>query len=136
MLTREEIRAIYDRGPEAVITVVEHLCVQIAELTARVKALEDRLATTSRNRSTPPSSDGVAKQTRSLRQPSTQQAGGQPGHEGTTLTQVAVPDQLLTHAPAQCGACGASLYDVAGQLDPERRQVFDLVWSKYSCGSQ
>jgi len=58
MLTREEIRAIYDRGPEAVIAVVESLCAQIAELTARVKALEDRLATTSRNSSKPPSSDG------------------------------------------------------------------------------
>jgi hypothetical protein len=97
MLTREEIRAIYDRGPEAVLTVVEHLCAQIAELTARVNALEDRLATTSRNSSKPPSSDGVAQQTRSLRQPSTKQSGGQPGHEGTTLSQVAVPDQRLTH---------------------------------------
>ena len=55
MLTHEEIRAIYDRGPEAVIAAVEQLCVQIAELTTRVKELEDRLATTSRNSSKPPS---------------------------------------------------------------------------------
>jgi transposase len=126
MLTREEIRALYNRGPEAVIAAVEPLCAQIAALTARVKALEDRLATTSRNSSKPPSSDGVTKQTRSLRQPSTKKPGGQPGHEGTTLTQVAVPDQVLTHASEQCVACGVSLHRVAGQLDPERRQVFDL----------
>ena len=47
MLTREEIRAVYDQGPEAVIALVEQLCAQIAELAARVQELEDRLATTS-----------------------------------------------------------------------------------------
>ncbi|HEX2244413.1 MAG TPA: DUF6444 domain-containing protein, partial [Gammaproteobacteria bacterium] len=58
MLTREEIRAVYDQGPEAVIAVVGQLCAQIAELAARVKELEDRLAINSRNSSKPPSSDG------------------------------------------------------------------------------
>jgi hemoglobin-like flavoprotein len=37
MLTREEIRAVYDQGPEAVIALVEQLCAQIAELAAQVK---------------------------------------------------------------------------------------------------
>jgi transposase len=92
MLAREEIRAVYDQGPEAVIALVEQLCAQIAELAVRVKELEDRLATNSRNSSKPPSSDGPAKQTRSLRQPSTKKSGGQPGHPGTTLKQVAEPD--------------------------------------------
>lgn len=64
MLTREEIRAVYEQGPEAVIALVERLCAQITELGARVKELEDRLATNSRNSSKPPSSDGPAKQTR------------------------------------------------------------------------
>src|SRR6266849_6020668 len=99
MLTHEEIRAVYDQGPEAVIALIEPLCAQIAELTARVKELADRLATNSRNSSKPPSSDSFMKQTRSLRQPSGRKTGGQPGHPGTTLHQVAVP---------------------------ERRQVFDL----------
>jgi transposase len=126
MLTREEIRAIYDQGPEAVIALVEQLCAQIAELAARVKELEDRLATNSRNSSKPPSSDGPAKQTRSLRQPSTKKSGGQPGHPGTTLKQVAEPDQVLTHAPEQCASCGAVLTEVAGCLAEERRQVFEL----------
>ena len=126
MLTHEEIRAVYDQGPEAVIALIESLCAQIAVLTARVKELEDRLATNSRNSSKPPSSDNFTKQTRSLRQPSGRKAGGQPGHLGTTLQQVAVPDQMLIHAPEQCVACGAPLADVVGQPDPERRQVFDL----------
>ncbi|MBI3302729.1 MAG: IS66 family transposase, partial [Deltaproteobacteria bacterium] len=61
MMTREEIRAVYDQGPEAVINlvarlgaVIEQQQAQIVALTARVKELEDRLATTSRNSSKPP----------------------------------------------------------------------------------
>jgi transposase len=140
MMTREEIRAVYERGPEAVIALVEQLFLlitqqqeqiarqeeQIAQLQARVKELEDRLATNSRNSSKPPSSDGPAKQTHSLRQPSTRKSGGQPGHQGTTLKQVAEPDRILTHTPEQCVACGTWLGEVAGRLAEERRQVFEL----------
>jgi hypothetical protein len=43
MLTREEIRAAYDQGPEEVIALVGQLCAQIAELAARVKELEARV---------------------------------------------------------------------------------------------
>src|SRR5712691_884144 len=133
MLTHEEIRAVYDQGPEAVIALVERLYAlmdqqqaQIAELRARVHALEDPLATNSRNSSKPPSSDSLTKQTRALRQPSGRKTGGQPGHPGTTLQQVAVPDQTRIHEPARCVACGASLAEVTGQPDPERRHVFAL----------
>src|SRR3989454_8557232 len=126
MLTHEEIRAVYDQGPEAVIALIEPLCAQIAELTLRVKELEDQLATNSRNSSKPPSSDSFTKQTRSLRQPSGRKTGVQPGAAGTPLQQVAVAYQIRIHEPAQCVACGASLAEVAGQPDPERRQVFDL----------
>src|SRR5438874_10435919 len=121
MLTHEEIRAVYDQGPEAVIALIELLCAQLVALTARVKELEDRLATNSRNSSKPPSSDSLTKQTRSLRQPSGRKTGGQPGHPGSTLHQVAIPDQTRVHAPEQCMACGASLADVGGQPDPERK---------------
>ena len=126
MLTREEIRAVYDQGPEAMIALVERLCAQIAELAARVKELEDRLATNSRNSSKPPSSDGFVKQRRSLREPSTRKSGGQPGHRGATLEQVANPDQILPHEPWQCTVCGNVLSEVAGRLGEERRQVFEL----------
>jgi transposase len=133
MLTREAIRVVYDQGPEAIIALIERLCAlidqqheQIAELRARVKALEDQLATNSRNSSKPPSSDRFTKQPRSLRQPSGRKSGGQPGHPGTTLQPMAIPDQTRLHEPEQCVACGASLAEVASQSDPERRQVFAL----------
>jgi Na+:H+ antiporter, NhaB family len=67
MLTREETKAVYDEGLDAVIALVERLCVQIeqqqaqiAQLQAqvttvqtRVKELEDRLSFNSRNGSKP-----------------------------------------------------------------------------------
>lgn len=73
MLTREEIRAVYDQGPEAVIALVEGLYLAFEQLQSRDKALEDWLANNRHNSSKPPSSDGFAKQMRSLREPSTHQ---------------------------------------------------------------
>src|SRR5919109_3248745 len=133
MMTREEIRAVYDQGPEAVIALVEQLYAliaqhqeQIAQLQGRGKELEDRFATNSRNSSKPPSSDGFVKQRRSLREPSTRKPGGQAGHRGATLEPVAEPDQTLLHEPRQCTSCGRVLSEVAGRLGEERRQVFEL----------
>ena len=133
MMTREELRAVYDQGPEAVLNLGARLCAvieqqqaQIVALTARVKELEDRLATNSRNSSKPPSSDAPAQRTRSLREPSTRPTGGQKGHPGTTRKFSAVPDRVIKHPPAQCGRCGASLAEVSGTPQAERRQVFDL----------
>jgi transposase len=133
MMTHEEIRAVYEQGPEAVIALVEVLYLlmaqqqeQVAQLQDRVTALEDRLATNSRNSSKPPPSDSFVKQTRSLRPPSQRKPGGQPGHPGATLHQGAEPDQMVQHVPAQCAVCGAALSEVVGRLGEERRQVFEL----------
>jgi transposase len=133
MMTREEIRAIYDQGPEAVIALVEQLYAalaqqqeQFAQLQGRVKGLEDRLATTSRASHKPPSSDSFVNERRSLRGPSLRKSGGQPGHPGATLEAVTEPDQTLLHEPLQCMTCGKVLSEVAGRLGEERRQVFDL----------
>src|SRR5579884_1966761 len=97
-MKREEIKAIYDQGPDAVITLVESLFSiiekqqeQINKLTARIQELEERLAKNSQNSSNPPSSD-QSRKTKSLRKPSGRKTGGQPGHEGNTLCQVDNPD--------------------------------------------
>jgi len=97
----------------------------IIELMARVTALEVRLGMNSSNSSKPPSSDGYAKPApKSLRRKSGRKRGGQPGHPGTTLRQVAEPDIVKMHLPEYC-VCGHCL-----QEDPvhhvERRQVFEL----------
>lgn len=135
-LTREEIGAVYDAGREAVVAVIEALQEQVATLpalTARVKALEDRLALDSHNSSKPPSSDvgRPPPAPRSLRPPpgtSGRRSGGQPGHPGTTRRLVETPDRLVLHRPlvATCGACGQGLGGGTERVADERRQVVDL----------
>ena len=52
-------------------------------------------------------------------------AGGQPGHEGRTLRQVAQPDEIITQSPTTCRSCGKSLRRVRA-AGYQRRQVFDI----------
>lgn len=81
-----------------------------AALRARVADLEAQLRGNSRNSSSPPSTDGPAKPaTRSLRRPSTRKPGGQDGHQGRTLEQVAYPDVVIRHEPVCCRGCGSGL---------------------------
>jgi transposase len=71
-LSRPEITAVYERGPEAVILLVEELLDKIDGFALSVKRLEERLEVleiqqrkTSRNSSKPPSGDGFGKPTQS-----------------------------------------------------------------------
>jgi transposase len=99
---------------------------ELAEARERIAELEARLRQNPRNSSRPPSSEGLAKPApRSLRKKSGRKPGGQDGHKGTTLAQVARPDREIRHEPGCCGGCGAGL---AGRpvTGLERRQVFDL----------
>ena len=93
----------------------------------RIAKLESRPAQSPRNSSRPPSSEGLAKPPpkRSLRKKTDRKPGGQQGHMGTTLTQVAQPDREVRHDRACRSRCGAGL---AGGpvISVERRQVFDL----------
>jgi transposase len=99
---------------------------QIAVLTARVAELERRLGLNSRNSSKPPSSDGLSKPPpTSLRTRSGRRPGKQPGAPGSTLRQVADPDEVVEHRPAACRGCGSGLGDAVG-AGVGVRQVFDL----------
>ncbi len=100
---------------------------EIAALTARIAELERRLDLNSRNSGKPPSSDGLKKppRTRSLRQPSGRKPGGQKGHKGETLRQVAEPDATVDHYPGACRQCASALTP-ATATGYSARQVFDL----------
>lgn len=124
-MTRSEIRAVYEAGPEAVIALVEQMLATIVALTARVQHLEDRLATRSHNSSKPPSTDGFAKKTKSRREKSGKPPGGQPGHPGQTLRMVPDPQHTVRHGPARCPCCAMELAAVPATV-VERRQVFDI----------
>ena len=105
------------------------------QLRRRIRELEheiERGTTTverdSHNSSLPPSLDPPwkkVKRARSLRQRTGLKAGGQPGHMGRTLRQVARPDEIITHAPEVCRGCGRSLRR-AQATGCQRRQVFDI----------
>src|SRR5436853_3047106 len=80
-------------------------------LQAKMAELERRLGLNSRNSGKPPSSDGLKKppRTSSLRKPSGKTSGGQKGHPGETLEQVATPDAIVDHYPEACMGCRGML---------------------------
>jgi transposase len=110
------------------LAVCEEFRAELAAARERIAELEARLGLNSQNSSKPPSSDGLAKpppKTRSLRGRKPKKTnGGQPGHEGRTLSQVADPKHTLTHEPGACG-CGRSLVG-RPVTSVVRRQTFDL----------
>ena len=101
---------------------------RIAELEALVAELLRRLGLDSTNSSKPPSSDGLKKKPRaprSLRGKSGKTSGGQEGHAGDTLRQVATPDLVVRHEACVCQHCCSPL-DPKAPVTVETRQVFDL----------
>jgi transposase len=117
-----EIRTVYREGEDAVVRLFSETLGKLAE---RIQRLEDQIAKNSGNSSKPPSSDGLKKKPKSLRQKSGKKSGGQAGHPGHTLKAVATPDHVEVHRVKRCRHCQANLEDVAVQ-DCEKRQVFDL----------
>src|SRR5450759_2314473 len=66
-----------------------------------------------------------AAENAALRERTDRQPGGQPGHPGATLGQVATPAERVRHRPEVCAGCGAALAE-ASVVSTEHRQVFDL----------
>lgn len=106
---------------------MEELARQLEKQAAALKDIQARLEKDSRNSSKPPSSDGYRKpnRTTSLRKPGQKPTGGQPGHDGYTLTPSAQPDRTDVHRVEHCEQCGAELNRVEVTAH-EERQVFDL----------
>jgi transposase len=98
----------------------------ILEMQRQIQELRDQLAKDSHNSGKPPSSDGLKKpRTRSLRPKGQHPRGGQPGHKGNTLKQVAEPDHIEIYPVLACPHCQTDLAGVESQ-DYEKRQVFDV----------
>jgi transposase len=111
---------------ETLIAIILALHQQLAEQAAVIQALRDQLAKNSRNSGKPPSSDGLKKpRTRSLRQRTGRQSGGQPGHQGHTLEMVEEPDHIELHPVSACPQCDTDLESVE-PVGYEKRQVFDI----------
>ena len=104
---------------------------RIESLEAEVRDLKGKLALHSKNSSKPPSSDGPGPKPAAAadRSAAGRSSGGQPGHFGATLMQVAQDriDEVVLHGPAEtsCVACGKRLPRAAPSgVSP--RQVLDL----------
>src|SRR5258708_12512182 len=127
MTQEEELQALREENRLLKSWVGELLPMkeQLAQATARIKELEDRLAKDSRTSSKPPSSDGLGRLPRHARCPSGKRPGGQEGHPGHTLCMVEQPDEVVSHRPEVCRQCGGDLSAVPGSV-AERRQVLDV----------
>jgi transposase len=102
---------------------------EITALRAEVAELRRQLGQDSSTSSKPPSSDGLKKKPRiagSLRGTSGKASGGQKGHKGETLRQVAEPDGVVRREAGACRHCQAPLTERMA-VGAEKRQVFDLV---------
>ena len=82
-MTPDEIRAIYQLGPEAICGLVEEqhaqidtLAHQMSQLQERIKELEAQLGQNSRNSSKPPSSDKARWRQKRQRPKSDRPSGG------------------------------------------------------------
>jgi transposase len=114
--------------PPEVEELVASLMRRIETLEAENAELRRRLGLDSSNSSKPPSSDGLKKPRvlKSLRKSTGKRSGGQKGHRGDTLRQVAEPDVIIEHAAEQCAHCQARLF-ADSKVGEEKRQVFDLA---------
>lgn len=105
--------------------VYEQLLDRLAKQDARIKELEVMLNKDSHNSHKPPSSDGYKKKIQNNRKTSERKAGGQMGHEGTTLQITEHPDMVIVHKVECCEHCGSDLTRVKAKK-VYRRQVHDL----------
>ena len=121
--SRDQLEALDE---ESLITLILSMQEQMAQMAEEIQALRDQLAKNSRNSGKPPSSDGYAKRRpKSLRRKGKRKSGGQPGHPGQTLKQVATPDHVMLHRAMVCPHCQTDLSDLPTKR-VEKRQVFDV----------
>jgi transposase len=134
MPTDEAIHTAFEKGEAAVRELFHHVADQMAALARQLakqgEALQDfqaRLATNSGTSSQPPASDGegTVQRTARLRQSGDKPNGGQPGHEGQTLSAADPPDRPETHEADPWAHCQASWTASASVGDAERHG-FDL----------
>ena len=136
-MTREQIREVYDQGPEAVETLVFSLVDTInmliekvdeqskiiASQDIRIKKLKDRLNKNSRNSSKPPSTDSPYKnKDKKIKK---QKSGVKRKRRGTTLNRISDPDKIVSCKVDFCEHCQRDLSGV-GIKEIDKRQVTDI----------
>ena len=139
---RAEAEAIYDSGREACVEFLMRVADRLLRLEERLRALEQKTSPSSRNSSSPPSTD--APKTRQQRRAEAREkakelaredakqreAGGQPGHRGAgrELLPEDRMQEIVDHYPDECSGCGREFTDSekVPRHGPGRHQVADL----------
>lgn len=94
---------------------------QIVFLQEQVQLLKN--GRNSNTSSTPPSHDMGRSNKKSLREPTTRKTGGQPGHEGSTLTMKENPDKTVEYRPHFCKQCGEELETDTAILASRKQEI-------------
>jgi transposase len=94
----------------------------IADLKKEIEGLKHPLPKDSTNSSIPSSKD-LIKRTRSQRQKSGKQPGGQPGHQGHRRERTADPDKIVRIEASHCEGCGADLSEIEGTVGQMTQEV-------------
>lgn len=97
----------------------------IEQLNATIAVLLENKNKNSNNSSKPPSSDGLNKKNRSLKQSSGKKAGGQEGHKGFSFKVTDHPDVIKKHLPERCSCCPNREMCLANAVVVETRYVVD-----------
>jgi transposase len=139
---RSEAEAIYDSGREACVEFLMRLVDRQLRSEERLRALEQKTSTSSRNSSSPPSAD--APKTRQQRRAEAREkakelargdaqkrkAGGQPGHRGAgrELLPEDQMSEIVDHYPDECSGCGRGFTEgeKVPRHGPGRHQVAEL----------
>jgi len=127
-MERDDILALIQNDPEAIVTIIQRLEELVKQQQARIAELERRLNMNGQNSSRPPSTGGF-KRPQKERKKTGKRPGGQKGHEGRTIEWCETPDIIQTHRADVCEECGASLALVPASY-VQKRQVHDC-WSPY-----
>ncbi len=141
-MERSEAEAIYDSGREACVEFLMGVRDRQLRLEERLRVLEAKASASSRNSSSPPSTD--APKTRQQRRAEAREkakellkkdgrkrpAGGQPGHPGAGRELLAEDrmQEIVDHYPGECSGCRRQFTEEekVPRHGPGRHQVAEL----------
>jgi transposase len=123
----------WEKTPASVKQLVEKMgqCTKelekkLADLETKQQELLEKINCTSKNSSSPPSSDPLNAEKRQEKNKSGKKRGGQPGHKGHSrvLYESSECESILEHHPETCSCCGEKLTGV--DANPYRHQIVEI----------
>lgn len=123
---QEFVQQLVDQNAKLIMQV-ESMQKTIDRMAETIARLEEQVNKNSSNSSKPPSSDGLKKQPKSLREKSGKKQGGQEGHKGTTLSITSRPNHVIPHMPAECTGCPYHEQCLKQGEVAEARSVIDVT---------